>query len=112
MEMKTYVTRNISLATALLCSEYVEVAADGAGYDLWEDGSPVVLADVVTVESVAGRKPLCEFTLACADNVLLSDKVSVYDEGRLFVAPPVYDRAKKLVVDAMRKARTVNHGKD
>ena len=110
MEMNTYKTRNISLATALLCSEYVEVSAEGADYTLWEDGSPVVLADVVTVESQSGRKPLCEFTLACAEPVLLGEKVVVYEEGRLFVAPPVYDRAKKLVVDAMRKART--YGKD
>lgn len=110
MEMNTYKTRNISLATALLCSEYVEVSAEGAGYDLWEDGNPVVLADVTAAEVTAGRKPLCEFTLACADDKLLGEKVVVYEEGRLFVAPPVYDRAKKLVVDAMRKART--YGKD
>ena len=110
MEIDTFETTNISLATALLCPKYAVLGMEGSAYaEEREDVDTVTIIRTVLEPPRPGRKPICCFVLGCATENVLDVKVHWYDEGRLFVHPEVYDENKKRVVGAIRKTRD---GKD
>ena len=107
MQIGAHETTNISMATALLCSEYVVLDGEG-GAEERADATPITIVNTVPVVLQPGRKPICRFVVGCADSKLLYEKVGLYKEKRLVVRGETYDVFKKRVVDEIRKTR----GKD
>ncbi|MHB8994553.1 MAG: hypothetical protein ACYC63_04810 [Armatimonadota bacterium] len=99
MPNHSFETTNISLATALLCTDYAFVEA-GLPNDRHQVSDVVHLGTVVPDDS-----SYCQFSFAYTDAESFKARCVGFADESLMVHPSHYDKKKKQIVDSMRDAR-------
>ena len=94
-----YQTTNISLATALLCTDYAYVF-DGLPNERISGGDIVH----ISTEVIDGTER-CVFNLGYSNEEEFTRKCSSFSGGSLMIHPVHYDRKKKIIRDSMHESR-------